>query len=165
MDIVKMYFLAERMEAFAFIGIGLLAILFAMWLLLSVRVHFYNGMAYSLMVIALIQVGMGTAVAVGTSHNIVRVDTYVAGAEKDKIKDEEITRMEDTMKRYVIFRYIEFTLLVFGIVLFLVNREPSLWKGIGFGLGIQSLVMLALGVLSTLRGHDYLLYLRTLVAT
>lgn len=165
MDIVKTYFLTERIEAFAFISIGLLVILFAMWLLVSVRVHFYNGMAYSLIVIALIQIGLGTVVVFTTSRNIVRVDTYVAAAEKDKINDEEIPRMEDTMKRYVIFRYIAFTLLVAGIALFFVNREPSLWKGIGFGLGIQALVMLVLGYFETIRGHDYLLYLRTLIAS
>ena len=163
MYIVNIYFLAERLESFICICIGIGAILFALWLILSVRVHFYNGMAYSLGVIALLQIGVGATVVIGTQSNITRVDTYVGSGDKAKLSEDEIPRMEEVMKRLVIYRYIALGALALGIALFIIFREPALFKGVGFGLTLQAIVLLLLDFFATQRGHDYLLYLRTLV--
>jgi hypothetical protein len=162
MQLIEKYFNAEKYESILFIIVGLTAIGFAIYYLTKVKLPFNNGMAYPLILVALIQLVVGTSVLIRSPKDIARVNTIVQ-TDKAKIQSEEIPRMEVVMKNFDIYRWVEIALLVLGIILFFAMKPETFWKGIGLGLAIQSSFMLALDYFAESRGKWYLAYLRELV--
>ena len=143
---ISSYFNAEKFESFFFIAAGLIAIICSVWFLIKIRQPFYTGMAWPLIAVALLQLFVGTTVAIRSPKDIERVERILA-SEQAKIQTEEIPRMVTVMKNFVLYRWVEIALLVAGLALFLSFPPMSLWRGIGAGLGIQSALMLALDFL------------------
>ena len=159
MNQIEKYFNAEKYESVLFVIIGIAAITFASYLLLKLKHPFYNGIAYALIAIALIQIVVGSTVYVRSPKDIARV-TQILHTEKSNIQTEEIPRMEVVMKNFKIYRWIEIALLLLGLVMYLYLAPASLYKGIGLGLLIQSSFMLALDYFAENRGEIYLEFLR-----
>lgn len=151
MDLIEKYFNAEKYESLIFVLVGIVAITFASYFLIKLKQPFYNGMAYPLMAVAIIQIVVGSSVYLRSSKDIERVSAMVLN-HKEKIETEEIQRMEVVMKNFKIYRWIEIGLLLVGIVLFYYFDSLSIWKGVGFGLSIQSAFMLLLDFLPKVEG-------------
>jgi hypothetical protein len=162
MQLIEKYFNAEKYESVLFIIVGLTAIGFAINYLTKVKLPFYNGMAYPLIIVALIQLVVGTTVLIRSPKDIARVNTIVH-TDKAKIASEEIPRMKVVMKNFDIYRWVEIALLVLGIILFFAMSPASFWKGIGLGLAIQSAFMLGLDYFAESRGKWYMDYLHELI--
>ena len=84
---------------------------------------------------------------------------YAFDLDPGKLKNEEIPRMEVVMKNFIIYRWVEIGLAIAGILLVLVFRtktENSFWYGLGIGLAIQSLTILAADFFAEKRGYEYL---------
>ncbi|MFM9989703.1 hypothetical protein [Flavobacterium sp.] len=82
--------------------------------------------------------------------------------EPFKIQTEEIPRMNVVMKNFVIYRYVEFALMLCGLILFFVSPGQTILKGLGIGLFIQASLMLSLDFFAEKRGTEYLKQLITL---
>ncbi|MGL4629869.1 MAG: hypothetical protein ACRCVT_01590 [Leadbetterella sp.] len=163
MEQIHTYFNAEKSESTIFIATGVTAILLSVYFLWKVQLPFYNGMAYSLCIIAAIQLVVGGTVFLRSDSDIARVNSYI---QKDvtKIQTEEIPRMHTVMKSFVTYRYIEIALIILGLGLFYFYSKGTLMRGFGLGLSIQSLFMLILDFFAESRGKTYLAFLETLFA-
>jgi hypothetical protein len=160
MDAIEKYFSAEKTESAVFIAIGILAIAISVYFLFKIKTSYFNGIAFALMGIALIQLTVGTSVYLRSPKDIKRVQLLVQN-DIESIETEEIPRMEVVMKNFVIYRWVEIVLIVFGMFLFFYNQPQNLWKGIGLGLMIQASIMLFLDYFAESRGKNYLEYLKT----
>ncbi len=162
MENIQIYFKAERAESLVFIAIGLLAFAAGIYFVMSVKKPFYMGMAWPLIIIALIQLFVGGAVFIRSPKDIVRVEKMVS-TNQNAIATEEIPRMETVMKNFTIYRWVEMALAAVGLILILTQASGSTSKGIGTGLFIQSLLMLGADYFAEKRGHIYLDWLQELV--
>jgi len=156
---IKDYFNAEKFESIFFIAVGVIAILFALWFWFKVKESFYSGIAYPLALIAIVQIVVGVSVFLRSPKDISRVEEYFV-SDKSKIAEVEIPRMNTVMKNFVIYRYLEIGLIITGLLLYFIINKNELLKGIGFGLAIQSLLMLILDFFAEKRGTEYLIYLK-----
>jgi hypothetical protein len=161
MEQISKYFNAEKSESLLFVAVGIVALLLSAFFLMKMKQPFYTGMAYPLIVIALIQLVVGSSVYFRSPKDIARVNQMMQ-TESAKIQTEEIPRMETVMKNFVLYRWIEIALIVIGIVLFLYFQPMTFWKGVGLGLAIQSSFMLFLDYFAESRGKVYMDYLQDL---
>jgi hypothetical protein len=161
MEQISKYFNAEKSESLLFVVVGVVALLLSAYFLVKMKQPFYNGMAYPFIVVALIQLTVGSSVYFRSPKDIARVN-QIMQTDATKIQTEEIPRMETVMKNFVLYRWIEIALVVIGIALFLYFQPMTLWKGVGLGLAIQSIFMLLLDYFAESRGKVYLDYLQTL---
>lgn len=112
MEQVAKYFSAEKGESILFFGVGLIAIILSIYFLIKLKQAFYNGLSYSLIAIAFIQIAIGITIYIRTPNDIIRVNQIIQ-TEKEKIQSEEIPRMKTVLKNFVIYRWIE---IVFALI-------------------------------------------------
>lgn len=162
MEQITKYFNAEKHESVLFILVGVVAIIVATFFLTKIKQPFYNGMAYLLILVALIQIVVGGTVYFRSPKDITRV-TQIVETDRAKIQTEEIPRMTTVMKNFSIYKWIEIALILVGVMLFFFFQPMSLGKGIGLGLFIQASFMLLLDFFAESRGKAYLAYLQSLL--
>jgi hypothetical protein len=160
MNPVEKYFGAEKAESFLFVLVGLVAITLAVYFFAKLKQPFYNGIAYPLIAIALIQITVGGSVYLRSSKDIARVNQMIQ-IDKTRIQTEEIPRMKIVMNNFVLYRWIEIVLVLIGLALLFSFKSATMWKGVGLGLVIQSALMLLLDFFAESRGREYLDYLLT----
>ena len=158
---IEKYFGAEKSESLFFLAAGCLAMFAAAWFFIKVKQPFYNGIAYPLLLIALIQITVGSTVYWRSPKDSMRVTELVQN-NKAGISAEEIPRMQIVMKNFIIYRWIEIALIVLGVALVIISSPQTLLRGVGVGLALQAGIMLLLDYFAESRGKDYLDYLRTL---
>ncbi len=161
MEQVVKYFNAEKNESLLFIFVAIIAFLVSIYFLLKIKVSFFSGISLALMMIAAIQLFVGSTVYFRSSKDITRVTTFIEN-DRGKIQSEEIPRMKIVMKNFVIYRYVEMALTILGIILFFFFPSQTFWKGVGVGLFIQSILMLSFDYFAEKRGTEYLQYLTTI---
>jgi hypothetical protein len=161
MDAITHYFNAERAESLLFVVVGVVAIALALLFWFSTKNPLANGAAWPLLALALIQIVVGASVYVRSPKDIQRVQQIVQ-REPHGVTQTEVARMQGVMKNFVIYRWIEIGLLLLSVVLILATPTASLWRGVGYGLLVQSGLMLALDFFAERRGAEYLAYLRSL---
>lgn len=159
MEQVFKYFTAEKNESILFITAGVIAIAFSIYFFVTIKEPFYNGMSYSLIAFALIQITVGSSVYFRSPTDIQRVNEIIA-TNKSLILTEEIPRMNTVMKNFIIYRWVEIILIILGIFLFF--QTTGRWKGIGSGIVIQGILMLILDFFAESRGKTYLDFLHKL---
>jgi hypothetical protein len=147
-------------ESFLFVLVGLVAITLAVYFFAKLKQPFYNGIAYPLIAIALIQITVGGSVYLRSSKDIARVNQMIQ-IDKTRIQTEEIPRMKIVMNNFVFYRWIEIVLVLIGLALLFSFKSATMWKGVGLGLVIQSALMLLLDFFAESRGREYLDYLLT----
>jgi hypothetical protein len=155
------YFKAEKKESLFWIGIGVVSVLLTFYFLLIKSHPYYNGLAYVLITIGVIQLVHGISAFKKGNLNMVSVDYFVQ-KDLDSIKSKEIPRMEVEMKHLTIYSWIEMGCIILGLLLFLFCRPFTLGKGIGMGLLIQASVLLILDYFAEQRGKEYLNFLKSL---
>lgn len=161
MEQITKYFNAEKGESVIFVLVGIVAIILSTYFLIKLKQPFYTGMAYPLIVIALIQLTVGSSVYLRSPKDIERVNQIVQ-TDKSKIQTEEIPRMITVIKNFAIYKWVEIALILVGIIMFFYFRPATIWKGIGLGLFIQAGFMLLLDFYAESRGKTYLEYLQTI---
>jgi hypothetical protein len=158
MKVMESYFKAEKAESLLFIGVGIVAIIVALYFLFSIKQSAYTGAAISLTLIAFIQLIVGTTVYFRSDKDIARVETMLK-QNPQQLKTEEQPRMAVVMKNFIVYRYVEMALMLIGlalIIFFRASSPASFWYGLGWGLLIQSGFMLLLDFFAERRGHTYL---------
>ncbi|MBY0426509.1 MAG: hypothetical protein K2Q22_12785 [Cytophagales bacterium] len=161
MDQIKNYFGAERAESLLFVIVGFTAVLFGLYLLVWARKSFDQGLAIPLMVLAAVQIVVGGTVFFRSPKDLVRVERMV-NSNSIEIQQKEIPRMEKVMKNFEIYRAIEISCILAGLVMMFAFKKNEFVNGLGIGLFIQSSLMLALDFFAERRGWEYLEYLKSL---
>lgn len=161
------YFIAEKQESLLFVIIGIVAIVVGIIFLAMMKTPLYKGIAIPIIAIGLIQSIVGFTVYARSDAQ--RKDiVYKMDLNPGAIKDAEIPRMETVMKNFAIYRWVEITLLIAGIVLIVVyknNNAKQLLFGVGMGLAIQSAIMLGADYFAEKRGGEYLRGLQGWIAS
>ena len=139
---------------------GLIAIGVAVWLWTSG--HRLRFMAVPLVVIALMQLVVGTTVYLRTETQLQSLVTQSQSAPA-QFKQEEVRRMQTVMKNFNIYKTVEMVLLVVGVCLIGLLQRFDIAAGVGAGLVLQASFTLALDMFAEARGQDYLVALNRLV--
>lgn len=155
---IEKYFIAEKQESLLFLILGIVAIAAAIAFYFFLRSAFFKGAAIPLVAIGLIQLVVGYTVYVRSDEDRVR-NVYAYDMDPGSLKQQEIPRMEKVNRNFVIYRWVEITLLAAGVILMLVNsRNPggiSFWYGFGIALALQSFLMLGADYFAEKRALQY----------
>lgn len=154
---IERYFTAEKSESLVFIIIGLSAIVAAIILYFFLKTNFHKGMAYPLLLIAIIQITVGYTVYKRSDSDRKR-NSYAYDMNPAELRNKEIPRMLVVKKNFVIYRWIEIMLLLTGLVLFFLwknNPDKAFWTGVGMGLAIQAAIMLCADYVAEARAITY----------
>ena len=157
---IHKYFLAEKQESLLFLIVGIAAIALAVvfYFFIKINPSFFKGAAIPLVAIGIIQCIVGYTVYARSDRQ--RMDiAYNIGVEPTSFtRTTELPRMENVMKNFAIYRYVEILLALAGLGLFLYFRNDEtkmLWKGLGLALAIQALLMLGADYFAEKRGDVY----------
>jgi hypothetical protein len=163
-NFVSTYFTEEKIESIFFIIVGIITISLALIFWFVIKYSFYNGLAFPFLLVGLIQIIVGTTVYFRAPKDIIKVEQIIKN-EPQKIKTEELPRMEIVMKNFTLYKWIEITLLLTGLILFILfyNSSQTFWKGLGLGLLIQASLMLSLDFVAEKRAQIYIQNLTQLV--
>jgi len=153
------YFKEEKTESLWFILIGIVSILFSIWLFLKFKEGFYRGLIIPVLLISLIQLTVGTSVYIRTDKQIENlIDRFKD--DKPTARSEENIRMEAVMKNFKIYKWIEILFILSGVLLLIFITDKPYWSGIGTGLLIEGTFMIVLDVIAEMRGVRYLEWLQ-----
>ncbi len=158
MDPIVKYFTGEKAESYLFLFMGVVALILAVGFLLGLKTAFWKGVAIPFLIVATLEMVVGYTIVRRSPKDIVRVENYYK-SDPAKIIDQEIPRMEKVMSNFVLFRYLEITLIVLGIFLMYSTQKDTFLRGIGFGLFIQASIVLSLDFFAERRGKVYMDYL------
>lgn len=147
------YFAAEKQESLIFVLVGLLAIALGVWLWMSG--HRLKSMACPLVIVALMQIVVGSTVYLRTDAQVSGLSAQLQ-SNPAALKVQETTRMQTVMKNFRIYKGIEMLLLVIGVGMIALLQRHDLAAGIGVGLVLQAAFTLTLDIFAEARGSDYL---------
>jgi hypothetical protein len=152
-DHLMTYFMAEKQEALLFMVLGAAALIVSFYLFKAESA--YKGMIYPFIIIAAIQLVVGSTVYFRTDGQVAELTTLLKD-DPEKYKVEESQRMERVIKSFRVYKGTEIILLAIGIALTIAFREYNLWYSLGIGLIIESSLMLVLDLFAEKRAHEYI---------
>ena len=153
MNDMSSYFVAEKQESVIFIVVGLLAIGLSLWLWMNG--HRLKSMAYPLVVIALMQIVVGSTIYLRTDSQLSTLNAQLQ-TNPAVLKAEETARMKTVINNFSIYKAIELLLLIIGVGMIAFFQRHNVVTGIGVGLVLQASFTLALDVFAEARGAEYL---------
>lgn len=154
MNFIETYFTEEKIQFLFLIIIGIIAITLACIFLFIIKYSFFKGMAISLLLIGTFQVIIGSVIYNRSSSNIVRVNT-IMNDDPQKIKIEELPRIENVIKKITIYKWIEIAIFIISIILF--YKSPlTFWKGLALGIMIQASIFFTLDIIAEKRSEVYM---------
>ena len=154
---IEKYFIAEKSESVFFLVVGIAAILVSIWFFGFLKTNFYKGAAIPLFVIGVIQLVVGYTVYARSDEQRIS-NVYAYGMDPDKLKNEELPRMETVNKHFVIYRWVEIILLAVGLAMFFIfrsNSDRAFWFGMSITLALQAGLMLTADQLAETRALFY----------
>jgi hypothetical protein len=158
-DALTLYFNEEKTESIWFVLIGIVSIVFSIWLFYKFKDGFYRGLIIPVILISLIQITVGSTVYLRSDKQI---EDTILRLENDKqsAKADELVRMDEVMKNFKIYKWIEFLFIISGVLLLVFINDKPFWTGIGAGLLIEGTFMIVLDVIAEMRGVKYLEWLQ-----
>jgi len=162
MNPILKYFKGEKAESILFIITGIVALAMALYFIYELKTSFWKGVAIPFIVIASLEILVGFTVYIRSPKDIVKVEN-IYNNEPQKIKLEEIPRMEKVLHNFVIYRYVEIALIFIGIIFMYYTKNDTFLKGIGLGLFIKASIVLTLDFFAERRGIEYLSFLHNFI--
>lgn len=153
---LERYFAGEKAESLLFVGVGLVAIAVAALCWTVLKRPLTSGLAWPLLLVGLIQVGVGGGVYLRTDRQVAELKSLLA-RDPAAYAAAEGPRMATVMRNFVVYRYTEIALLVIGLGLSLWawRSGQRYWLGVGLGLVLQSGLMLVADGYAEARGRTY----------
>jgi len=158
MNAVEKYFNAERFYCAIGIGIGVVAIAFAIYFLTKVKQPFYTGMSYPFILIGLFFLVICTGVFLRSPNDIKRVNSWLEAGSAE-LQQQEFPRMEKVMRNFKVIMIAEVTLILLSAGLPLFASLSENWKGVCAGVLILATLLLAFDWLADKRGSEYYQFL------
>jgi hypothetical protein len=155
MNTISTYFNAERAESLLFIAVGSIALAVSAWSLIVLRKPFFNGMAFTLTVVAALQLIVGVTVYLRSPQDTARVTQMVQSAP-ERIQSEEVPRMRVVMRNFKMYLGVEVALLVLSLAVLLFAAPGGFLQGAVVGLALQAAFTGVLDLVATRRGDVYL---------
>ena len=152
------YFFAEKWEGLAFVMVGVAAMALTAFLWRGP----YRGMAVPLVLVGLIQVGVGGSVFRRTDAQEAALAAQLESAPAT-LRAREVPRMERVMANFRIYKIVELCIFAFGVTLTLLFPHQDFVYSAGIGCIAQGAFMLVLDLFAEHRGAAYLAMLRSLL--
>ena len=143
---------------FLIVGIAAVLMAVACWFFIKSNPSFYKGAAIPLLVIGLVQTVVGFSVYARTDKQQATIAYNIGMEPVSFVKQTELPRMKTVMKNFVIYRWVEITLIFTGLILiflFRLKADKSFWYGFGVALAIQAIIMLGADYFAEKRGKLY----------
>lgn len=147
------YFGAEKAESAVFVALGGAALVASALLVRGGGP--YRAMAFPLVAIAFIQLGVGGAVWLRTDRQVAALGAQLEAAPA-AFRAEETARMEKVMASFRLYKAIEIALLAAGIGLCLAFPRREAIYAAGIGLIVQPAAMLVADLIAEARGRSWL---------
>ena len=156
-NFINTFFVEEKIESLFFIIIGIVAILLATLFLFIIKYSFFKGIAIPLLLIGTIQLFIGINNYNFSIKHLKKIEQAIHHNLKND-QTKELVRMEEVMRDYHTYQWIEIIFLICGILLYLLFSKSTqvFWKGIGLGILIQASVMLTLNLIAEERANSYI---------
>jgi Mg2+/citrate symporter len=141
--VIEKYFVAEKNESLLFLVLGVLAISLSIIFYSYLKSALFKGAALPLLIIGLIQAVAGYAVYSRSDQQRISI-VYAYDMDPGRLKNEEFPRMQKVNQRFVIYRWIEMSMLLAGLlmlVIFRKNQEQRFLFGLAIALALQSAIM------------------------
>ncbi len=155
---IEKYFIAEKSGSLLFICIGAAAVTAALVFFFALKTNFYRGAAIPLVLVGLLMGIVGFTIYNRSDADRKR-NAYAYGMNPQELKTRELPRMQTVMKNFVVYRWLEITMAVAGIILFFYFRNNAaqiFWKGLGLTLTIMALIALTADYFAEARGKIYM---------
>lgn len=159
MNPIIKYFNGEKAESFLFIITGVVALAMALYFVFVLKTSFWKGVAIPFLVVASLEIVVGFTIFFRSPKDSIRVENFTSNAPQ-KIKLDELPRMEKVLHNFLIYRYVEIALIFIGIIFMYYTKNDTFIKGIGLGLFIKASIVLTLDFFAERRGIAYLEYLQ-----
>lgn len=156
MEFIKQYFSAEKSESFLAIIVGALLLSFSIYALVKWGDAFYKGFAVPVVLVALIQIVVGSVVYFRTDKQVKQL-TERLKISPAEFAQEESKRMTVVMKNFNTYKWIEVAFVVSGLLLILFFKNKEFVLGIGVGLLLQGSLILSADIFAERRGNMYLM--------
>ena len=160
---IEKYFVAEKAESLVFLILGILAISLSIIFFSYLKSALYKGAAIPLIVIGLIQAIVGYTVYSRADQQRISI-VYAYDMDPGKLKNEELPRMEKVNQRFLIYRWVEISLIVAGlviIILFRKNPDQQFLLGAGIALALDAAIMLSADYIAEKRAVSYMQQLQS----
>lgn len=137
--------------------LGLLTAIAGIVLIVMNKSIALKGMAIPLILVGIIHFIVGFNVYKKSDQQ--RTDmVYAFDLDPNKIKQEELPRMEAVKKNFVVLRLTEIALFMAGLAIVFVfrsNPDQLFWYGFGLALSIEAFVSLVLDFFAEKRANEY----------
>lgn len=158
METISTYFSAERAESLLFMAVSALALAASAYFVLVLRKPFFNGMAVTLSVVAVLQMIVGVTIYQRSPQDTARVQQMVQSSPK-QLQSEEVPRMQTVIRNFKIYLGVELALLILSIAVMALSTPAGFMRGAAIGLALQAVFTAALDLAATRRGDVYLKWL------
>jgi hypothetical protein len=150
---IDTYFQAEKAECLLFAAFGICALATSAYLLWRYGDAMSRGLAIPLVLVGLIQVGVGGGVYLRTPS---QVSDLKALYQRDggRFKADETTRMATVMANFRTYKIVEVGFILIGLAVTLAVAQPF-WLGIGMAMLVQGALMLPADINAEQRGAIY----------
>ncbi|MCO5123435.1 MAG: hypothetical protein M9915_06800 [Rhizobacter sp.] len=151
---LQAYFADERTESLVFMAFGLVAVLLAALTLWRVRDPLFRGMAVPVLVVGLIQLGVGYVIHARTDAQVAALSAQLQN-EPAAFKAQELARMKTVRTSFAVYKGIEGTFIIVGLGLALMRNARRFWRGFGLGMLLQGALMLPADLIAEDRAAEY----------
>ncbi len=164
MEPLRAYFLAEQQAGLCAVGLGFVSLAIAWWLFRSVSP--FRSMMIPLGVVGLLQVGVGAGLYIKTPAQVRALEAGLSQATAHpeargpEARDKETQRMQRVQANFVLLKFGWIALVAVGLGLVVFMRGRPGIVGVGLGILLQAVVMLAFDLFAEARGADYLRWLQ-----
>lgn len=162
---IEKYFNAEKAESGVFMAIGIAGIIAAIIFIFILKENFYKGAAIPLFGVGLLMGIVGYTIYKRSDSDRMR-NVYAYDMNPSELKEKELSRIKTVMKNFVIYRYTEIFLFLFGAglyIYFIRDFTKDFWRGFGLALAVMSLLTLAADFFAEKRGKIYLKGIETFI--
>ena len=155
---IENYFIAEKSASLLFLIIGITGVILSAVFFFGMKSSGIKASALPLLLIGLLQFGVGFTVYSKADEQR-KSNVYAFDMNPDQLKQLEVPRMRKVVRNFVIFRWIEITGVLAGIILIWYSQNhPYHINLIGVGLVVFIESILALGAdhIASQRAEFYL---------
>lgn len=158
-DQIVSYFSGEKSGAAVLVLIGLCALSAGAALVL--RGGGYRGAALPILLVALVELGVGIGVYARTDRQVAGILAGTEQAPQDTAR-AELSRMSAVMRTFEIIKIVELVIIGAGVVLVYALRRNDFAFAAGIGCIAQGATMLLFDLIAERRAEPYVAALRTL---
>ena len=161
-DFLINYYTEAKIESILFILIGSISISLTLIFQLIIKYSFFKGIAIPFLFGGVIQIIFGSIIYFQTTKAIIKLENQIKN-KTTYIQYSEISHIETVLQNYINYKWIEYILIIAGIILMTAFHKSSqtFWKGLGLGLIIQVGLILCLNMVAKNRIETYLQHLST----